>query len=156
MATDYFDMMERADQHYHDPAQFHLTEFGPRTDGGTTTDAPPTEVAMFRGYYPDTRDSVYVGRGAEKAHINNTEIGERGWLGNPYPLNDERTREEVVEQYRRDFEQRLQKDAAFRDAVRDLAGSVLLCWCQEYGADAPKCHAEVIAEHADRLRREGV
>lgn len=35
MATiDYFDMMERAEQHAHDPAQFHLTEFGHRADGG--------------------------------------------------------------------------------------------------------------------------
>ena len=31
---EYVDIMERADQHYHDPAQFHLTEFGARTDGG--------------------------------------------------------------------------------------------------------------------------
>lgn len=32
--TDYLTIMERADRHYHDPAQFHLTEYGLRTDGG--------------------------------------------------------------------------------------------------------------------------
>jgi len=154
MATDYLKIMERADQHYHDPAQFHLTEFGLRADGGD--DTPPTKVAMTRGHYPTGRDTVYAGRGAEKSHLNNTEVGERGWLGNPYPVNDDRTREEAVEQFRRDFEQRLTQDDEFRDAVRDLAGSVLLCWCQEYGAESPACHAEVIAEHADRLRREGI
>lgn len=35
MATiDYSEMMNRADEHYHDPAQFHLTEFGLAVDGG--------------------------------------------------------------------------------------------------------------------------
>ena len=39
MATiDYFDMMERAEQHAHDPAQYHLTEYGARTDGGDRQD----------------------------------------------------------------------------------------------------------------------
>lgn len=151
MAIDYIEMMDRADQHYHDPTQFHLTEFGLRADGGT----PPTEVGMTRGHYPNGRDSVYAGRGAEKAHLNNTEVGERGWLGNPYPVNNERTRAEAVEQFRADFEDRLTRDDEFRDAVRDLAGSVLLCWCQEYGAETPACHAEVIAEHADRLAERG-
>lgn len=36
MAIDYIEMMERADRHYHDIAQFHLTDYGAVTDGGVS------------------------------------------------------------------------------------------------------------------------
>jgi len=29
---------------------------------------------------------VYIGRGKNKSHMNNTKPGERGWLGNPFEL----------------------------------------------------------------------
>jgi len=29
---------------------------------------------------------VYIGRGRDKSHMNNTDPGERGWLGNPFEL----------------------------------------------------------------------
>jgi hypothetical protein len=45
-------------------------------------------------------------------------------------------------------------DEEFREAVRDLAGKTLGCWCQRLENDQPPCHAEVIAEHADRLAEE--
>ena len=35
-----------------------------------------------------------------------------------------------------------------------LAGKTLGCWCQRLDEDSPACHAEVIAEHADRLARD--
>ena len=31
---EYIDIMKRADSHYHDPAQFHLTEFDTDAGGG--------------------------------------------------------------------------------------------------------------------------
>lgn len=95
---------------------------------------------------------VYAGRGA-KSDLVTTEIGDRGWLGNPFTVKMF-GREQAIALYRETFENRLSKDPAFRAAVRDLAGTTLGCWCQPLDDDAPACHAEVIAEHADRLARD--
>ena len=38
MAIEYLRMMERADRHYHDVAQFHLTDYTATTDGGEAVD----------------------------------------------------------------------------------------------------------------------
>lgn len=98
--------------------------------------------------------TVYIGRGdGGDAHLLNTPIGDRGWLGNPYPV-DEYGHEECIERFREEFEARLDEDPAFRAAVRDLHGGVLGCWCQRLGDDAPACHGTVIAEWADRLANE--
>lgn len=95
----------------------------------------------------------YAGRGPGNANINTAAPGAvRGWLGNPYTLDDY-TREESIEKFREDFEAKLENDEAFREAVADLSGSVLGCWCQRLDEDEPACHAEIIAEHADRMAR---
>ncbi|QCW05273.1 hypothetical protein [Natrinema pallidum] len=92
-----------------------------RLDGGVKT---------LVGHCRDDETDIYVGRGDRgDAHLNNTEIGKRGWLGNPYP-KDDYGRAECIELFRADFEDRLE-------------------------ADGPACHGEVIAEHADRLAAEG-
>lgn len=97
---------------------------------------------------------VYVGRGdGGDATMNNTPIGNRGWLGNPYTLEDY-DRSESIDNFRDDFEQRLEADQEFRAAVADLAGETLGCWCQRVDDDSPACHGEVIAEYADRLATE--
>lgn len=98
------------------------------------------------------RDStdVYSGRGSEGRNLNTVKIGARGWLGNPHTLEDY-TREESIGQFREDFEAKLRGDEEFREAVADLSGKTLGCWCQGLEDDGPACHAEVIAEHADRL-----
>jgi len=154
MAIDYLDMMDRADRHYHDVAQFHLTDYGAVTDGGRRE----TRVGRAMVDMTNTsRETVYAGRGAEGRNMLDTEIGTRGWLGNPYLVGSaeqNHTREEAIALFREDFEARLETDDAFRAAVRDLAGCVLTCWCQDLDADEPACHAEVIAEHANRLAEE--
>ena len=83
----------------------------------------------------------------------NTSVGNRGWLGNPHTVANY-TREISIKCFRLAFEQRLEEDDEFRNAVRDLAGKTLGCWCQRLDDDGPACHAEVIAEHADRLAEE--
>lgn len=93
---------------------------------------------------------VYAGRGRNGKRFGSADIGERGWLGNPYRA-DEHGREECIEKFRRVFERRLENDPEFRTAVRDLAGKTLGCWCQHLDETETACHAEVIAEHADRL-----
>lgn len=93
---------------------------------------------------------VYVGRGPGGRDMTETPIGERGWLGNPYTL-EEHDREESIRLFRDDFEHRLETDDAFRDAVQDLAGKTLGCWCQRLDDDGPACHGEVIAEVVESL-----
>lgn len=79
-----------------------------------------------------------------------TPIGKRGWLGNPYP-ESEYCREECIEAFRADFEALIEADDEFRDAVRDLHGQTLGCWCRSVDEDEPACHGDIIAEWADRL-----
>lgn len=97
---------------------------------------------------------VYAGRGPGGRSIEDTPVGERGWLGNPYTLEDADSRAASIEAFKATFIARLKSDEEFRDAVRDLSGKTLGCWCQQLDDDGPACHAEVVAEHADRLSQE--
>lgn len=102
------------------------------------------------GHCRKDRCTVYIGRAdGGDAHMMNTEIGERGWLGNPFPVDDH-GREGCIERFREVFVRRVDKDTAFRSAVHELHGEVLGCWCQRLTDDAPACHGEVIAEWVDR------
>lgn len=101
---------------------------------------------------------VYIGRDrrdGELKHMNNTPIGEGGWLGNPYRLEDGYSREESVQLFEEDLKDRIESEPEFRDALIDLYGLVLGCWCQELGEDEPSCHGEIIATHVDRLAAAG-
>lgn len=98
----------------------------------------------------DTTDT-YIGRGPDGRDMVNTTIGNRGWLGNPFPVTDECTRGESIGRFRRVFKWHLQSDPEFKNAVRDLSGGTLGCWCQTVDDDGPACHGEVIAEWADKL-----
>ncbi len=88
---------------------------------------------------------VYIGRGSG-SHLNNTKIGQRGWLGNPYPLS-EYTRDESIGLFRRDFEARIANDEEFKAAVEKLAGKRLGCFCKPAA-----CHGDVIAEYLNGLK----
>lgn len=68
----------------------------------------------------DSGCDAYIGRGSGQ-HMNNTPVGKKGWLGNPYPLS-EYSREESIALFKRDFYARLEVDVEFAIAVRQLAG----------------------------------
>jgi len=116
------------------------------------------------GHYGHDDIDVYAGRGDGGRNVLDTEPGERGWLGNPFVTEDNakqthRERPSVtivsdrftaVVRFREVFEERLD-DEEFQAAVSELAGQTLGCWCQRLECDRPRCHAQVIAEHADRL-----
>jgi hypothetical protein len=115
------------------------------------------------GHTKADETDTYVGRGPGSRDMTETTIGNRGWLGNPFPVEDideseiqdgETAREASVRMFRDVFEDRLRRDDQFKAAVRDLSGDVLGCWCQRVDEDGDLCHAEVIAEHADRLAAE--
>lgn len=115
-----------------------------RAEGGTRL------LKTRVGHCKQDSTDVYAGRGPNGRDMSETPIGERGWLGNPYSLEDH-GRLESIALFRRDFEERLERSPEVRRAVEDLAGKRLGCWCQRLEDDGPACHAEVIAEWADRL-----
>mgnify|MGYP002338702644 CR=1 FL=1 len=86
--------------------------------------------------------------------MENTDVGDRGWLGNPYPTEEHggvHSREESIRLFRVAFSVRLAEDAEFRSAVLELHGQTLGCWCRTVDSDSPPCHGDVIAAAADRL-----
>lgn len=93
---------------------------------------------------------VYIGCGNDLTNIITADYpGENGWLGNPFVTEDnggDYTHEEAVEKYRYVFYQKLQNDSMFRDAVEQLRGKTLGCWCRRVDEDEPACHGDVIAE----------
>jgi len=92
----------------------------------------------------------YIGRNSSQGSMNEVPTGQRGWLGNPYP-EGQYGRERCIELFRADFEERLAEDAEFREAVAELAGQTLGCWCRSVEENEPACHGDVIAEYAERL-----
>lgn len=66
-------------------------------------------------------------------------------FGNPFRLEDDGgdyTREESVEAYREWFKEKIKSDPEFREAVENLKGETLGCWCK------PKpCHGDVILDY---------
>ena len=66
-------------------------------------------------------------------------------FGNPFRLEEdggEYTREQSVEEYREWFKNKIQTDPEFREAVKQLRGETLGCWCKP-----KKCHGDVILEY---------
>lgn len=111
---------------------------------------------------------VYIGRGDDG--INIRDMGSdvlaqplsdrpRGWLGNPFAIESSATashydrcsitvvatRAESVKRFESYFRLRVADDSALQDALHDLRGSTLGCWCHEVGADGPACHGDMIA-----------
>lgn len=96
---------------------------------------------------------VYCGRSGydqQLGHMQNTEIGKRGWLGNPFTLDDH-SRASSLAKFRGYFEERLSNDQQLADAVAGLQGKTLGCWCRALDEAEPACHCDIIAEWADRL-----
>ena len=107
----------------------------------------PTRV----GHKNHLNEFVYIGRADNgNSHMLNTEVGKRGWLGNPFPKS-KHGRKWCVDKFRTEFENKLENNAEFRDAVAALSGSILGCYCQRLNDEGPLCHGEVIAEWADKL-----
>jgi hypothetical protein len=67
-------------------------------------------------------------------------------FGNPFKLEEDggdHTRQESIAKYRERFEEKI-RDPEFREAVEDLRGETLGCWCKP-----EDCHGDVILEYLD-------
>lgn len=98
---------------------------------------------------------VYIGRGdGGDAHLNNTDISETGWLGNPYKTESgggDYTREQSLGLYRADVLNRLDDDLAFGAALAQLKGQRLACYCRHARENAPACHGDILVRVIEGL-----
>ena len=67
-------------------------------------------------------------------------------FGNPFPLS-KYSREESIEKYREWFLLRTNVDAFFNEAVQNLKGKILGCWCKPLA-----CHGDVIVEYLENQK----
>jgi hypothetical protein len=65
------------------------------------------------------------------------------FLGNPYEIGRDGTRDAVIEKYREWFKKKL-TSPVFRDRVLSLKGKKLGCWCKPL-----KCHLDVVVEYIE-------
>jgi hypothetical protein len=78
-----------------------------------------------------------------ESHMENTEVGEPGWLGNPYK-KEKYGRAECILRFMDAFERRIAEDEEFRNEVEKLQGKRLGCWCVPQA-----CHGEVIVNYLE-------
>ena len=96
---------------------------------------PKTRVVNIS--YNFTYD-VYIGRAGH---------GHDGYFGNPFRLDDDVSREEVLRQYEVWFYNRLDTDPEFKRRIHALKGKVLGCFC------APKlCHGHIIIDYLNNAK----
>lgn len=125
-------------------------QFG-QYDADSGTPAPATRVV-----HRDEPHDVYIGRGdGGDAHLNNTGIGETGWLGNPYKTTTgggDYTRKQSIALYCGDVLHRLDQDSTFTAALAGLKGQRLACYCRQACETNPACHGDVLVAVIDALR----
>lgn len=110
------------------------------------------------GIAKDDESVVYAGRrnvDGTRKHLNNTQPGEPGWLGNPYPLDEGYDREESVALFVEDLLDRVESDPEFRQKLWELKQRDVDfgCWCQTFAEDGPMCHAEAIAKVVEGMEK---
>lgn len=88
--------------------------------------------------FPTVRNVKDVGK---RTNDNQAYVGRRTKWGNPWRVNEDGTREEVIELYRQYVLDILKHDPEFLEPLR---GKDLICWC------SPKsCHADILLELAN-------
>ena len=85
-----------------------------------------TSVVNIRSL-PHEKYDVYIGRGSP--------------FGNPFRIQQGRTREQAIELYRQMMKKRMLSDDEFADEVCSLKGKRLGCFCKPLA-----CHGDVIVE----------
>lgn len=124
------------------------------TDGVVTPEVETLEVAHF-ARSSATLD-VYGGRKSRGSdglsHADNTDPGEPGWLGNPFQMRDRfgdvEERRRVIAAFTRYFLDRVRDDDEFRQAVENLRGKRVGCWCRgvsQVRTPDNWCHLDVVA-----------
>jgi len=109
-------------------------------------------------HHQDNACDLYAGRGPDGQSMADVNPPMRGWLGNPFKTVEAGgtyTRSESIQAFADAFQDKLENDADFRDAVRQIGerGLNLGCHCRHWDEKEPACHADVIKAHAERLAK---
>lgn len=115
-----------------------------------------TDATTRVGHVVHDDVDVYVGRaGPDGTHDHvaalqgRIAIGEPGWLGNPYPV-EQFGREQAIAMFTEMLLTTLRERPRWRHAlVRRCPGQVLGCWCRRLADADPPCHGDVIARVVD-------
>lgn len=115
----------------------------------------PSQSAQQRsqhvGHYHQDDADQYIGRGeGGDAHLLNTAPEHSGGFGNPFKLEDY-TRAESIALFAYNLCDQLVTRPSLIDAVADLSGQTLACFCRSQDDDDPACHGDVLAAWADHL-----
>lgn len=102
---------------------------------------------MQVGHCKKDNTNQYIGRGRNQCSMADTEPGSRGWLGNPYTV-EEYGRERCLELFEKHFARKLLIDKSFCRAILTMLGNRLGCWCRRFDEDSPACHGDIIVEYA--------
>ena len=80
---------------------------------------------------------VYIGRSGR---------GQDGYFGNPFAINIDGNRDEVLLKFKIYFYERLEQDETFRNKVLELKGKILGCFCKPQ-----TCHGDILVEYLNNL-----
>ena len=107
-------------------------------------------MPCVRVHKSDPHD-VYVGRGYDHLNlakaVKENRYGDRGWLGNPYPVEGY-GRERCVELYERDLEWLLESEPKLKWALIGLYGKSLACHCFLH---QEPCHGDILVAKVNEL-----
>jgi hypothetical protein len=85
-------------------------------------------------------------------------IDRRSGLGNPFEINKNSTREDVIEKYRKYFYTKLEHNLGFKNSIKELKGKTLGCWCrpEEGFKGRLLCHGQIIIAYLEGCKPEEV
>lgn len=87
------------------------------------------------------RYDIYIGRG--RCPIT----GKRSKWGNPFPIDKNHSREDVVNMYR----VWLQDQYHLIQSLHELKDKTLGCWCKQKPNDNTPCHGDVLKEFIEKM-----
>lgn len=87
---------------------------------------------------------VSISKSAYDVYIGRAGKGHDGYFGNPFKLDDESKRVEVLKKYEQYFYDRLEKDPEFKARVHTLKGRILGCFCKPL-----LCHGDIIVDYLE-------
>ena len=92
--------------------------------------------------------AVYIGRAVPRRGLKASP-----WA-NPYRIGKDGNRAQVIKQYRADVGFKTKRSPLYFNALKELAGKPLACWCRHDGeerTEANACHGDVLVELIEEL-----